>query len=245
MKNITFLLAATTVLMSCSTQKNAKKDIGPTSLEDAYYNALNGNQARLHQLMLGTFVAHAGKDGENLESWTVTDTDSVVLYSFAIGNVSKEGYWIYSYEFMTSLPNNPIYTAIKQIVQKDRDTFEVHYYTPPNSTKIRLIDILKKNALEDLDIKTLVKTPKITTYYRVNNTNFIGYSEVYEDKDCKCFRRNNYDISPTLYKVDAEFFSLKDKKPIQRKNRPNVMVRRLIDKRVLLKIAQKEYEVKD
>lgn len=240
MKNMSILVLIICTVYGCNSAKNTVKTSATpqlTPLDEDFYATFNGNQARLHQLMLGTFVAYDNKKGEALESWTVSETDSVILYSFQIGDITKQGYWIYSYEFMTSLPNNPIYTTIKEIVQKDRDTFEIHYYETP--TKYTLLDILEKKVLDDIDFKKLVKTPKITTFHRINNTSFLGYSEIYEDKNCKCYRQNSYDASPAIYKVDARFFRLADRSPLDIKNRPNTMVRRLMDRTVLLAIAKK------
>ena len=240
MRNITFLILVLCVAYGCKSTNNGTKSPTVTQLtplDENFYTTFSGNQARLHQLMLGTFVAYDSKEGEALESWTVSETDSVILYSFQIGDITKQGYWVYSYEFMTSLPNNPIYTTIKEIVQKDRDTFEVHYYETP--AKYTLLDILEKKVLDDIDFKKLVKTPKMTTFHRVTNTHFRGYSEVYEDKNCQCYRQNSYDASPSMYKVDASFFNLADKSPKEVKNWPNVMLRRLMDQAFLLAIAKK------
>jgi len=221
---------------SCASKKIvADSQLAPSPLDQSYYENFGNNIARLHQLMLGTFVAYSLSE----ERWKVSEEDSVVLYSIPIGDITKQGYWIFSYEFMTSLPNNPIYTSIKQVRQIDRDTMEIFYYEVPS--KFRLVDILKNNDLiKNIDVKKLVKTNKKTIYVRQSPTHFVGNSDLYEDKELKCLRQNSYDVSPSIYKVSTSFFSTKDKSPLKKENRPNLMLRRLMPDKLLLQIAQKD-----
>jgi len=212
-------------------------------LEEQYYIDLKKNILRLHQLSLGTFVAHAATKKELEEVWNVTGGDSVILYSVPLGDPLKDGYWILNYEFMTSLPNDPIYTSIKQYKQVDRDSFRVLYYRSP--IELTLKSILKDGYLEKaIDLNKLKSRDKKVYYLRQSSAHFRGKSVVYEDKDCNCLRQNVYDITPKAYAVSSDFFDLKTKKKLDKSNRPNLMLRRLISKKELDKLAEKEYTVK-
>lgn len=230
------------LLLSCTPNKSTESLIEYQTLKKEYYEDLAKNINRLHHLMQGTFVSYSRDTTGNLQYWNVTDGDSVVLYSKAIGDVTKQGYWIYSYEFMTSLPNDPIYTSVKKIDQIDRDTFVISYYKSPKAYK--LTEILDENFSLDLDFDDFIKTGKKVHYTRQSNTHFLGNSIVYEDPQCHCLRKNIYDITPTNYEVNTDFYSKKDSSFINRKKRPNFLVRRPISQRELVQIANKEYALK-
>lgn len=206
-------------------------------------NTSNSRIKQLHELMQGTFVLHSKGVDDKLHSLNVTGTDSIVLYTTFLGDTAKGEYWLYSYEFMTSLPNNPTYTSIKRIQQIDADTYLVSYYVPPR--KFNLQEVLIDNYLSrEINIGLLqLRDKKVRYVYKEPNT-FVGKSIVYEDKDCHCLRENIYDISPKYYQVNATFYSQKGNVKIDRKQRPNLLVRREISKNILLDIARKEYNVK-
>lgn len=246
MKKIFLYFCSALLLWACTNTKSTVKSfdsVAPSILEEDYYKALPNNISRLHQLMLGTFVAHHNnQDSSQLKAWQVTGADSVVLYSVPIGEIAKHGYWIFSYEFMTSLPNDPIYTSIKQLKQTDRDSFVVLYYKVPQ--KYTLLDIVKNADFgKDLVLDSLKTTDKKTIYVRESSVHYIGKSDMYEDKDCHCLRQNEYDISTQFYKVETVFYNLKDGEKLDKKNRPNLMVRRDMGNKLLLEIAEKEYSL--
>ncbi|MCH2043054.1 MAG: hypothetical protein MK212_02850 [Saprospiraceae bacterium] len=242
MKFVIPSLFGTIVLLSCTANKSTESLLEYQTLQHEYYENLGKNICRLHHLMQGAFVSYSYDTAGQLQYWNVTDGDSVVLYSKPIGEISKQGYWIYSYEFMTSLPNDPIYTSIKKIDQIDRDTFEISYYKSPKVYK--LTEILDDNFSNKLDFDDFIKTDKKVRYIRQNNTQFIGSSIIYEDPQCHCLRKNIYDITPTSYEVSSDFYSKKDTTFINRKKRPNFLVRRPISQKELIQIANKEYALK-
>jgi hypothetical protein len=206
----------------------------PSVFETAYYQALQKNIIRLHHLMQGTFTAYA----ENQDAWTVSEGDSVVLCNVPLGDPNKDGYWIYSYEFMTSLPDAPIYTSIKRLEQLSRDTIDVYYYHPKQPVDIQLDDVLNASKLNaKINLEQLVKRDKRVRYVRHSAANFIGKSLLYEDPDRHCLRQNSYDLSPKYYQVETTFYDKQDRRPLTIKKRPNLLVRRNIDFSLLKKLA--------
>lgn len=232
------------ILGSCgSAPKNTlkkSKETKPSVFEPAYYQNLGKNIKRLHHLMQGTFIAYKEGASKNLESWEVSEGDSVILYNVPLGDVERQGYWVYSYEFMTSLPNEPIYTSIKQIKQFSRDSLEVLYYTTVEPTTIRLGDILDKEVLnKKIQLDDLLLRDKRVVYVKESAAHFIGYSKVYEDEQFNCLRQNKYDLSPNYYKVETAFFDKKNNEDLLMKHRPNLLVRREVGVEVLSKMASK------
>lgn len=234
MKNIIGFLIFV-LLLGCHKKASITKEIVAPTLQQKIVN--------LKDLMQGTFVAHAKyKDGQ-LRPWRVTGgEDSVVLYSIEIIKNELEGDWIYSYEFMTSMPNDPIYTSIKQIKKVAPDIFQISYYLPPE--KFTLKEILTDGYLATkIDFDKLKKTDKKVDYIRKEQALFEGKSILYEDKDCHCQRQNTYLISPNYYEVYTDFYTKGNPIKIDRKQRPNLLVRRNISQELLQEIAQKKYNL--
>ncbi len=228
------------LLSACSTiaPSNTAKSPTTTVFEEAYYQDLEKNIVRLHHLLQGTFTAHTGSKSAELTSWTVSEGDSVVLYSVPLGEPSKNGYWIYSYEFMTSLPDAPIYTSIKRLQQINRDTVDVYYYTSKKPLHICLLDLLDVRRLNaKIDWEQLEQQEKRVRYARQSSSHFIGTSLVYEDPDRHCWRQNTYDLSPNFYQVKTTFYDKDQHTPLDIKKRPNLLVRRAIESKVLHKLA--------
>ncbi|WMX14063.1 MULTISPECIES: hypothetical protein [unclassified Aureispira] len=241
---IVFLLLSFSILVGCGfvpkSSLKKQKEITPTVFESAYYQDLGRNIKRLHHLMQGTFIAHKEGHSKNLESWTVSEGDSVILYSVPLGEVEKHGYWLYSYEFMTSLPNKPIYTSIKQIKQISRDTLEVLYYETKEPVEITLNEVLNKELLNGrIYLDNLILRDKKVVYVRKSASQFVGFSKVYEDEQFNCLRQNKYDLSPNYYKVETAFFDKENQEELLLKKRPNLLVRRAIDSKILNEIAKK------
>ncbi|MBL4648179.1 MAG: hypothetical protein JKY03_00480 [Aureispira sp.] len=236
--SFSFLVSGGLAHKNNTSKKNLEEN--STVFETGYYQNLGKNIKRLHHLMQGTFIAHKENRTKNLESWRVSEGDSVILYNVPLGDVGKEGYWIYSYEFMTSLPNKPIYTSIKEIKQQSRDTLEVLYYKTKNAMNLGLSEVIDQKILnEKIRINELILIDKKVIYVKESVAQFIGYSKVYEDKQFNCLRQNKYDLSPNYYKVEAAFFDKENQEELLLKNRPNLLVRRAMDSKLLHQIAAK------
>lgn len=242
MKQILLLSLAFLLLISCGAapkSSNKKTEAAPSVFDDQYYQDLGKNIVRLHHLMQGTFTAYSEEAAEKLKSWNVTGGDSVVLVSVPLGEIAKHGYWLYSYEFMTSLPNDPIYTTVKEIRMISRDSFEIlHYKT---SEKVTLKEVLDSKILNSkISIDKLQVTDKKTLFVRQTNSSFMGSSILYEDEQCNCLRQNIYDLTPYHYNVEAKFYNKKTKEELQKEKRPNVLIRRVMTDKILMQIAAKE-----
>jgi hypothetical protein len=226
--------ASLTLVVSCQTSEKAT--IKNSKLEADYYVSLEKNIRRLYALSLGTFVAHVEPLINGNEVWKVSGKDSVILYSRPLGEVDKDGYWILSYEFMTSLPNTPIYSSIKQIEQIERDSFRILYYECPK-------DLTLSEVLDDKYIKNSIVLAKLklkdkqTIFVRESASHFVGKSDRYEDKEAGCLRQNIYELTHEHYDVSFSFFDKNNGRLINKKKRPNFMVRRNISTKALAKIA--------
>lgn len=222
-----------------TTQSIPQSSATPTVFDEAYYQNLEKNIVRLHHLMQGTFTVHT--QSATRTTWSVSDGDSVILCNVALGEPAKQGYWILSYEFMTSLPDEPIYTSIKQLVQLDRDTVDVYYYEPAHPLTLTLADVLDHQRLTaQIDFDQLIKRDKQVRYVRQTSAHFMGQSLIYLDPDRDCLRQNNYDISPAFYQVNTNFYDKENsRRRLSIKKRPNLLVRRAIEARTLQKMANK------
>lgn len=227
------------VLGSCATTTTTP--ISESNVfEAAYYQDLQRNITRLHHLLQGTFTAHSGDQENVLSSWTVAGGDSVVLYSVPLGDIKKDGYWIYSYEFMTSVPDSPIYTSIKRLKQVGRDTVDVYYYKTKEPVEVELKDLLDLTRLNaKINLDDLVLRHKKVRYGRKSSAHFIGKSLVYEDPELHHLRQNTYNLSPSFYQVEAVFYDKKKRSIVDVKNRPNLLVRRAIEREVLEDMTEK------
>lgn len=237
------ILGCIILFSSCQIGKDAmlvskqKKGL-PTVFDHDYYQNLGQNVLRLYHLMQGTFTAYSEGEDQTLNSWTLSSGDSVILYIAPLGEVAKDGYWTYSYEFMTSLPNQPIYTSIKQVRSISRDTLEILYYK--TDADIELADVLDRKILNSkINLDQLTPSKKRVVYTRASASNFIGRSSVYLDADQDCLRQNVYNISPKFYQVEVEFFDKHSQALLNKVSRPNFLVRRKISKRQLEEIANK------
>ena len=85
-------------------------------LSEEHYKKLDGNLERLFHLRQGVFrQKNKTKSGE-LKSWYVNSgQDSVMLYTVALGNKYRDGYWLLHYQFMSNLPDMPVYPALEHI----------------------------------------------------------------------------------------------------------------------------------
>lgn len=224
---------------SCSTAKKIT-DQGPTSFDKEYYANIDGNINRLHQLFQGSFVAY----DEEKNQWAVSDGDSVILLTQAIGEVSKHGHWIYNYDFMTSLPNEPIYTSIKKIEQIDRDSFAVIYYESDQSYTLEEMLNEKPFVGKKFDFEQMRRRDKKVIFVKYSASIFVGHSNIYEDKQCNCLRQNIYEATPTSYKVSTKFFDKETKQPIEREQHPNSLLKRDISEETFKTIIEEDQAAK-
>lgn len=166
-----FLLLGLLCLLGCQSNQVTKHT--PTkqktgfisnkqATEDATYQGIQSNVARLHAMLTGSFIQYSNltpKETPNEYSvWKVNDgKDSVMLYSIPIGDPNKIGYWIYHYQTMTSLPDEPIYELFEELTEINRDTIKSVFYEAPKSFNVPLETLYKehKNAFKSLNMDSI------------------------------------------------------------------------------------------
>jgi len=202
------------------TQKGSAEDFGTAK----YYQKYQRNIDRLYHLLQGTFVCYVSNEKNNYKPtpWILGDSqDSVIVYSIPIKEPAKDGYWLICYQFISGLPNDPIYSALQKITAIDRDTFLSEFFEPP--VKLRLVDMI--NDLDKLDesinLDDLVPIDEVITYYREDITVFKGFSNIYKDhqKQNRSYRQEDYEIYPNKNAFSTKYFEdIGGKKPIPMSN---------------------------
>ena len=228
MNNYLILLAIAVVagcqLFSCNTTKDVAASnsgqtwlSGPEIYKNETYTGINGNIPRLQAMLVGEFVQcyKESEDGDYYP-WLVNEgKDSIMIYALPAGDPNKVGHWIYYYQILTSLPDEPIYQAFFTLKALDRDTIKAIYYKVPDNFKASLKDV-KKNAnslFDQVDFEKLVEMTgnESVLYTRQNPLYFKGESSFYEDPHQKdCYVKSYYDISPKDYNFTLRVFD-KDK----------------------------------
>lgn len=198
--NLTLLLILCCFSLQAQTPKKELKPEDDVRSKE-HYQKLGSDVERLHKLRCGTFVQYNRDSLGTLNPWYVNmDEDSVLLYTTPVGNVSKDGYWVYHHQFMSNLPDMPLYAAFEQIIAHSRDSFEGVFYKCPVNIKLEDLQAGKKNPLEKINFKELEKLDEHIIYKRINYTEFYGYSEPYfqnaSDKPEKKYTIDFYKITP-------------------------------------------------
>lgn len=190
-----------------SVQEKTTEDFGTAK----YYQKYQRNIDRLYHMLQGTFICYSKSAKENalLIPWKVNNNqDSVITYSIPIKDPAKDGYWLICYQFITSLPNEPIYCAVQRISPIDRDTFLSEFFDSP--TKIQLTDMIKdlKEVSKSIDLEQLVPRDEVITYYREEITIFKGFSNIYKDhqNQNKTYRREDYEVRPESSQFITKYF---------------------------------------
>ena len=211
-----FLLLGLLCLLGCQSNQVTKHT--PTkqktgfisnkqATEDATYQGIQSNVARLHAMLTGSFIQYSNltpKETPNEYSvWKVNDgKDSVMLYSIPIGDPNKIGYWIYHYQILTSLPEEPIYEGIEQLIEIDRDTINGYFYGIPEDFDVSISDLINKNrnAFSSIDVHTLQKSEADEdkpVYIRQNPLLFKDESLILKNTYDNNFLKNSYAVYPS------------------------------------------------
>jgi hypothetical protein len=152
-------------------------------LSEEYYTQLGSNIERLHKLRAGSFIQKNMDTTGTLQPWYVNGgEDSVMLYSCVVGDPKKDGYWIYHHQFMSNMPDMPLYTALEHIEAIDRDTFVGQFYKCPVELSLEEV-MTKKNAFKEVEFDKLEKMDEKIHYWKVDYTEFHGFSEPYFQSD--------------------------------------------------------------
>ena len=152
--------------------------------DEAQFSSIKSNVARLHSMLTGEYVQHIKIDTQKVYNvWTVNDgKDSVILCNIPIGDPRKNGYWVYHGQYMTSLTNEPLSSALEKLVVIDRDTILGYMYNAPTDFAPSLATLKEKhrNAFGNLNIKQIEQEEhtQIITYVRQSPLLFRGNGQI-------------------------------------------------------------------
>ncbi|EJF52394.1 hypothetical protein SapgrDRAFT_0651 [Saprospira grandis DSM 2844] len=183
-------------------------------LSKEHYKKLDGNLERLFHLRQGVFrQKNKTKSGE-LKSWYVNSgQDSVMLYTVALGNKHRDGYWLLHYQFMSNLPDMPVYTALEHITEINRDSLHGQMYKLPVEVKLsQLLKKPKKNLGKiKLDLEELEALDEEIFYWKRDYNSFEGHSLPYFQNQAKR-EEKKYTIDYYYIHLDALCFMAKPAK---------------------------------
>lgn len=188
----TFILLVI-ILNSCGSSKITKSSKTPESnnIPDTdYYNQLSNNHERIFRLMTGKYSYY---QDDTLELFS--GKDSMVLYIVEVGTVGKDGYWIYSEQFITNLPNEPILQSLQKISRISRDTFQGLSYVLSDEGKAKYSGLSKDPTnpiLKEAPLKGVAKEDQGAEecpmlYIKQSNTDYIMRSDI-----CPSFANAGY-----------------------------------------------------
>lgn len=204
------------VLWSCSTVKETTSLMtGKEIYADETYQQIQKNENRLHAMLAGKFVQYNKASGD-YKTWMVNGgNDSVVIYFIPVGNPAKDGLWLYHYQLMTSLPNEPIYEAFSKLEVIDRDTTRGVYYEAPDDFNVPIETLLEnpKTAFETIDFDKLERSRvgEEVLYFREKALYFTGESQfIRKDangKEYGHFLKDHYEVSPSGMTYNTYYYN--------------------------------------
>lgn len=212
------------------TKKKAGKDVMLLYSDDVLtkeaYQDIRGNLPRLKAMMAGRFVQHntnADTARKVYSAWKVNGgKDSIVIYQLPVGDPNRDGHWMYHYQFMTSLPDEPVYAAFSKMTEINRDTIVAVYYELPDgfatSTTIPRILAKPETLFKDFDFEELKpsKTGEIVYYDRKSPLEYHGVSRWTDSKSTNPERAGGYDadyyiVTPERYVFGKEVYNREKK----------------------------------
>ncbi|MGH1334724.1 MAG: hypothetical protein ACRBFS_01245 [Aureispira sp.] len=209
-----------------STSKNKTKNDQEVLLiyndkvrDKSSYENIKGSVPRLQAMIAGRFTQYntAGDpNGKIYSVWHVNEgKDSVVIYHIPVGDPNKDGYWMYHYQGLTSLPDEPVFTCFTKLEAVNRDSIIGHYYAVPEDFSVTIPELLStpKELFKDFDFKNLKAMEDKVYYVRQNPLKYIGTSPLRPQgkaEDDKKYACEYYVITPERYTFSVAFYN--DKK---------------------------------
>ena len=184
------LILCVLLLYSCGSTKDGKiavfknKNIlitGELATKDETYANIKGSVLRLRAMLCGKFISyHSAKDPERKKYsvWLINGgKDSVIAYQIPVGNYHKDGYWMYQYQCLTSLPEDPIFEGFSRLTKLSRDTIKEVHYKMPEELDRSIGQILKdpKAVFGEMEWKALKLNKDNGVVYYVRQT-LLSYS---------------------------------------------------------------------
>ncbi|BDS09926.1 hypothetical protein [Aureispira anguillae] len=228
------------IFYSCTITKNQRTKqqksekifvYGAKAMEEEAYTEIKGSVARLQAMICGKYIyTYISDDAQNedFSVWRTEDgQDSMIVCQIPIGDYRKIGYWVYHCQYLTSLPNDPVYQAFSKLVALNRDTIKAVYYEVPEGFKLdftqKMVEI-KENA-DKVDWNQLKISPDSTIIYyaRQNLIKFKATSNMAKfstpHPEIKYLKYHQVNL-PNKILIDAELYDknqqyLKESTPIQ------------------------------
>ncbi|MGH1334725.1 MAG: hypothetical protein ACRBFS_01250 [Aureispira sp.] len=182
-------------MMACTTNKTAsvsKKEknseikgillFGDQIREENTYESINGNIPRLKFMLAGQFIQYVRDSLGNYGPWLVNEgKDSVLIYQIPVGNPNKDGHWVYNYQYLTSLPNDPVISSFSKMTALNRDSIVLVDYDAPDNFEASIEDILvaPEKVFKEFDFKKLKPSIPLyrVDYVRQTPLHYIGICE--------------------------------------------------------------------
>lgn len=178
----------------------------PEIHQDKTFENIKSNTERLCAMLSGEFVQYNyNYNSGEYYPWLVNDgKDSVIMYTVPVGEPNKIGYWLYYYQFMTSLPNDPIYEVLVHLQELNRDSIKAVYYEAPEDFNPPINEFLNKpstafSGVNFDDLKVSIDDEKVM-YVRQNPLFFIGTSNLMPNIQIPGdYRVDYYEVKPSTY----------------------------------------------
>jgi hypothetical protein len=143
------------------------------------YQAISGSIKHFKAIIAGCYVYYNNSTGkeEDYDLWFVNDDkDSVLIYHIPVGNSDKVGHWLYHYQSLTSLMEDPLYEAFSKLIPIGRDTIKAVSYKVPEDVNLSLAEVLAdpERAFEEVDFGKLELNDEVIIYVRQNPIEYTG-----------------------------------------------------------------------
>lgn len=203
-------------IYSCGTTKNqAKKGQASNKIfvyeealqKEEFYKNIKGSVARLRAILCGKYVHLSCQGGaKDCDNWrTSSGEDSVMICRIPVGDYCKDGYWVYEYQYLSSLPKDPIHQTFFKLNPINRDTIQATYYDASNLPSDFKIDMTQNidsvaSAFSEVRFKKFKRTPNtlFIDYARQDFTKYKGMSNM-TNAGHKLFKYHKF-----LYHVSCE-----------------------------------------
>jgi len=191
---------------------------GKVIYEDDTYNSLSGGINKLQAMLGGKYALYQKAAQDSVyRPWSVNDNkDSIVQYSIPVGDPRKNGYILYHYQTMTSLPDEPISEVFEELTILDRDSIKSIVRPAPKSFNVPLERLIKEHrkAFAELNMDSLKSMPiqKEGIYVRKELLLYVKTTPVSKLPDVKSaeglnyYYQDSYHISPKGIYQQFDFF---------------------------------------
>lgn len=171
---------------------------------EEYYMQFQSSELRAAQLMCGRFSCYNGASG-NLFGFN-DDNDSIVVHTIMVGDVGKDGTWVYKEAWMSNFTEKPLAQLFQKIERISPDSLLLSEYRP-KSKKNDYIGYYKRDRKDRaINLKDLISTGCQAGIKKVNQTTFVCFADMCERN--KGDQTKWVDIKATYTPASAEVKSI-------------------------------------